>query len=136
MIARDFMTSIIITAEVSMSLSEAVKLMAAEDIGSLIVTRRDVLEGLVTSRDIIGAHLLSPEIYSTLTLEDVMTSPVVSVSGDADLGQVIAVMNRTGKKYLPVMEGNEVIGIVTATDVIRVLATMKGIADALPDNDY
>jgi CBS domain-containing protein len=136
MIVRDFMTSIIITAEVSMSLSEAVKLMAAEDIGSLIVTRGDVLEGLVTSRDIICAQLISPEVYSTMTLEDVMTSPVVSVSGDADLGQVIAIMSKTGKKYLPVMQGNEVIGIVTATDVIRVLATVKGIADALPDEDY
>ncbi len=133
MLVRDFMTSPIITAEVTTLVSEAVTLMAAEDIGSLIVTRGDVLEGLVTQREVLCAQLLSNEAYSLLTLSDIMTSPVVTVAEDADLGQVVSVMNRTGKKYLPVMQANEIIGIVTPTDVIRVLATVKLIADGMPD---
>ncbi|MFX1331661.1 MAG: cyclic nucleotide-binding/CBS domain-containing protein [Promethearchaeota archaeon] len=130
---RDFMTSLIVTSEADTPVKEAAKLMAAEDIGSLIVTRGDVLAGMVTRKEIIGARLLSDDAYSSLTVEDVMTSPVITISPDADLGQTIAVMDQAGVKCLPVIEGNAIIGVVSTSDVIRVLATMKHLADSAPD---
>ncbi|MFW9800815.1 MAG: cyclic nucleotide-binding/CBS domain-containing protein [Candidatus Thorarchaeota archaeon] len=133
MLVRDFMTSMIVTAEFETPVLEAARLMAAEDIGSLMVTRSDVLVGMVTRRDIIAAHLLSEDIYMSLSVEDIMTSPVISISPEADLGQAISVMNQTNAKCLPVMEGDSVIGVVSASDVIRVLATVKLIADGGPD---
>ncbi|MHA2378461.1 MAG: CBS domain-containing protein [Candidatus Thorarchaeota archaeon] len=132
MLVRDFMTSIIVTAESETPVLEAARLMAAEDIGSLMVTRGDVLIGMVTRKDVISAQLLSEDIYSSLSVEDIMTSPVVTISPDADLGQTISVMNQTDIKCLPVMEGDSVIGVVSASDVIRVLATVKLIADGAP----
>lgn len=132
MLVRDFMTSIIVTAESETPVLEAARLMAAEDIGSLMVTRGDVLIGMVTRKDVISAQLLSEDTYSSLSVEAIMTSPVVTISPDADLGQTISVMNQTDIKCLPVMEGDSVIGVVTASDVIRVLATVKLIADGAP----
>lgn len=129
---RDFMTPMIITADADTLVKEAAKLMAAEDIGSLIVTKADVLAGMVTRREVIGAQLLSEESYQALTVEDIMTTPVVTIGPEADLGQVIAVMNQTGKRRIPVIEGNDIIGVVTSTDIIRVLATWKLIADGVP----
>ncbi|MHA2024559.1 MAG: CBS domain-containing protein [Candidatus Thorarchaeota archaeon] len=129
---RDFMTALIITADVDTPVKEAAKLMAAEDIGSLLVTKADVLAGMVTRREMIGAHLLSEESYQSLTLEDIMTTPVVTIGPEADLGQTIALINQTGKRTIPVIEGTDIIGVVTTTDVIRVLATMKLIADGAP----
>ena len=129
---RDFMTSLILTAEVDTPLVNAAKLMAAEDVGSLIVTSSDVMAGIVTRKEVIAAQLLSEELFHTLTLEDIMTTPVVTIGPDADLGQVIALMNQADRLHIPVIEGNDIIGVVTATDVIRVLATMKMIADGAP----
>ena len=129
---RDFMTSLILTAEVDTHVVDAAKLLAAEDVGSLIVTKSDVLAGIVTRKEIIGAQLLSEELYHSLTIEDIMTTPVVTINPDADLGQVIALMNQAETRHVPVIEGNDIIGVVTATDVIRVLATMKMIADRAP----
>jgi CBS domain-containing protein len=126
------MTALIITAEADTPVKDAAKLMAAEDIGSLLVTKADVLAGMVTRREMIGAHLLSEESYQTLTVEDIMTTPVVTIGPDADLGQTIALMNQTGKRRIPVIEGNDIIGLVCTSDVIRVLATMKLIADGAP----
>jgi CBS domain-containing protein len=123
------MTSLIVAADHDTSVVEAARLMAAEDIGSLIVTKSDVLAGMVTRREIVGAQLLSDEAYHALVLSDVMTTPVITIGPEADLGQVIALMNQTGERHVPVVEGEAIIGIITATDVIRVLATMKGIAD-------
>jgi len=129
---RDFMTSLIITAEVDTLVIDAAKLMAAEDVGSLLITKADVLAGMITRREVIGAQLLSDESYQTLRVEDIMTTPVVTIGPEADLGQAISLMNQTGKRHIPVIEGNDIIGLVATTDIIRVLATMKLIADGAP----
>ena len=130
---RAFMTSFIVTAEADAPVIEAAKLMAAEDVGSLLITKSDVLAGMITRREVIGAQLLSDESYHSLCVEDIMTTPVVTIGPEADLGQTIALMNQTGVRHIPVIEGNDIIGLVAMTDVIRVLATMKLIADGAPD---
>ncbi|TXT55171.1 MAG: hypothetical protein BAJATHORv1_40080 [Candidatus Thorarchaeota archaeon] len=131
--AQDFMTSVIITAELNTPVIKAAKLMAAEDIGSLIVTKNETMTGIVTQRDIIAAQLLSDDVYNSLCLEDIMSSPVVSVGPNADLGQIIVLMDNTGKKHIPVIDGEVMVGIITAGDLIRVLATMKMIVDGVSE---
>ncbi|MFW9850851.1 MAG: cyclic nucleotide-binding/CBS domain-containing protein [Candidatus Thorarchaeota archaeon] len=134
MIVRNFMTAIIVTADCDALVVDAAKLMAAENVGSLIITQKDVLAGIVTRRDVIAAQLLSDDLYHAQTVEDIMTSPVVTVSPDADLGQVIAIMNQTGRRHLPVIEGDSIIGVVSASDIIRVLATVKLLAEGASDD--
>jgi CBS domain-containing protein len=129
---RDFMTSMIITADVDTLVVDAAKLMAAEDVSSLLITKSDVLAGMVTRKEVIGAQLLSEESYHSLCLSDIMTTPVVTIGPEADLGQAISLMNQTGKRHIPVIEGNDIIGLIAATDIIRVLATVKLIADGAP----
>lgn len=126
------MTSMIITAEADTLVRDAAKLMAVEDVGSLLVTKAEVLAGMVTRREMVGAQLLSRESYQTLCVEDIMITPVVTIGPEADLGQAIALMNQTGRRRIPVIEGSDIIGVVSATDIIRVLATMKLIADGAP----
>ena len=126
---KDFMTSLVITTEIDTPVVDAAKLMAIDDVGSLIVTKSDVLAGIVTRREIIGARLFSDQAYQSLVIGDIMTTPVVTIGPEAELGQAIGLMNQTGKRRIPVIEGNDIIGMISATDIIRVLATMKFIAD-------
>lgn len=128
MLVKDFKTAIIVTADHDVLVSDAAKLMAAENVGSLIITKGDVLAGLVTRRELIAAQLLSVELYHTLTLEEIMVTPVVTISPNADLGQVIALMNQTGRRHIPVIEGDDITGMISSSDVIRVLATVKLLA--------
>ncbi|MHA1615160.1 MAG: CBS domain-containing protein [Candidatus Thorarchaeota archaeon] len=132
---KDFMTSLVVTTEIDTPVVEAAKLMAIDDVGSLIVTKSDVLAGMVTRREIIGARLFSEESYQSLVVGDIMTAPVVTIGPDAELGQAIGLMNQTGKRRIPVIEGNDIIGMVSATDIIRVLATMKFLADGSIDEE-
>ncbi len=134
MLVRNFMTEIIVTAEEDVLVEDAAKLMAAESIGSLIITNDDVLSGMVTRQDVVSAQLLSEETYRSLTVGDIMHSQVVSVSPDSDVGQVISLMNSTGKHHLPVVDGDEIIGMVAASDIIRVLATFKLVAKATEED--
>jgi len=133
MLVRQFMTSLIVTADAATPVVEAARIMAVEDVGSVIVTKNDILVGLVTQKDIIAAQLMSEGVYHRLTLEDIMSSPVITINPDADLGQTIALMHQTRKRHIPVIEDDDIIGIVTSTDVLRVLATMKLIADSAPN---
>lgn len=132
---RDFMTDFIVTAEADTPVKDAARLMAAEDVGSLLVTKADVLAGMITRREIIGARVFSEETYQSLTVEDIMITPVVTIGPEADIGQAIGLINQTGRRRIPVIEGNDIIGVVTATDIIRVLATMKLIADGAPSEE-
>jgi len=132
---KDFMTSLVITTEIDTPVVDAAKLMAIDDVGSLIVTKSDVLAGIVTRREIIGARLFSDKSYQSLVIGDIMTTPVVTIGPDAELGQAIGLMNRTGKRRIPVIEGNDIIGMISATDIIRVLATMKFIADGSTEEE-
>ncbi len=133
MLVREFMTAEIVTAEADMLVRNAARLMAAEEIGSLIVTERDQLVGLVTHKDIIGAQLLSEEAYNKLTLGDIMTAPVVTINPEADLGQTVSLMYRSDRRHIPVVDGGIVVGVVTAADIIRVLATVKMVIEAIPE---
>ena len=129
------MTALIITADADTLVVDAAKLMAAEDVGSLLITKSDVLAGMVTRREIVGAQLLSEESLHSLCVSDIMTTPVVTIGPEADLGQAIALMNQTGIRHIPVIEGNDIIGLIATMDIIRVLATMKLIADGAPDDE-
>ena len=132
---KDFMTSLVITTAIDTPVIDAAKLMAIDDVGSLIVTKSDVLAGIVTRRETIGARLFSDESYRSLVIGDIMTSPVVTIGPEAELGQAIGLMNQTGKRRIPVIEGNDIIGMISATDIIRVLATMKFIADGSTEEE-
>jgi CBS domain-containing protein len=133
MMTKDFMTSTIVTIDESVPVTEAARLMAAEDIGSLFVTKNEVLIGVMTEKDIISAQLLSEEAFHGLVARDIMSTPLVSIDPNADLWEVIKLMDQTGKHHIPVIQGDSAIGVVTATDIIRVLATMKLIAEGAED---
>ncbi len=133
LLVKDFMTREIITVDETTSVVDAAKLMAAEDIGSLFITRGDAIIGIVTQRDVISAHLLSDSLYHSLTVSDVMSTPIVSIGPDVDIWDAICLMNQTGKRHIAVVDGDMTLGIVTATDVIRVLATMRLIAEGAKD---
>ena len=134
LLVRDFMTSLIVTADAETLVADAAKLMAAEEIGCLVVTKGDVLAGLVTRKDLIGATLLSEDVYVSLALGDIMTSPVVTINPEADLGQTISLMNQSSRRHIPVVEGTDIIGLVSSADIIRILATVKLIADGVPED--
>jgi len=59
----------------------------------------------------------------------------VTIGPEADIGQAISLINQTGYRYIPVIEGHDIIGLLATTDIIRVLATMKLIADGAEEEE-
>jgi CBS domain-containing membrane protein len=129
---RDLMTRGVITLDPQANLDEVSDLMRAHRIRHVpIVDAAGHLLGLVTHRDLLGKafgggqdlprSIRQPYLRS-IPVGEVMTRRVVTVEPDALLNDVARMMVARRLGCLPVVEGNRVIGILTATDFVRYVA--------------
>jgi CBS domain-containing protein len=141
--AKDVMTHPVISVSTQGSILEAVRLMLQHKVSGLpVFDESGNLAGIVTEGDflrrvetdtlrrrprwielIVGPGKLAEEYAraSTRNVRDVMTTEVHSVSEDAPLGEVVTIMEQNRIKRVPVMRGNEVVGIVTRANLLRAL---------------
>jgi len=95
------------------SLKEAAKIMSKKKIGSLIYVEKGAIKGILTERDIMKniSHLnkkISKIISKKVKVIDVMDS----------LEDAAKMMSKYKIKRLPVVDGDELVGIITATDLV------------------
>src|SRR5215213_405978 len=107
-------------ADVSMSVDAAIAQMQAGSLDCLLVTDQGALVGIFTDRDAILKVAGRPT--AGLTLGDVMThDPVILRSGDP-VAVAIHKMAVGGFRHVPIVEGGQPVGVVSARDVFRHLA--------------
>jgi CBS domain-containing protein len=114
---RDAMTQGVRSTAPTQSLADAAQMMKENDVGSLPVVEADRLVGIVTDRDIVVravAERVDPEAVS---VDEVASRDVVSVSPDEDLDDALAVMARHRVRRLPVVEDGRLIGMLAQADV-------------------
>jgi acetoin utilization protein AcuB len=125
---RTWMTPRPVTIDPEMSVPDAAALMKKSGFRRLIVTRHRDLVGIVTDRDLreaMPSDATSLSIWeinfliAKLKVKEIMTSNVVTISDDASLEQAAQIMLERRIGGLPVMNGPEIVGIVTTTDVLR-----------------
>ncbi|MFC4357730.1 CBS domain-containing protein [Halobium salinum] len=100
------------------TVTEAVRVMREHDIKALLVTSGP--PGIVTATDVLDAIADGREL-ATLTVADLMTTPVETVPPDLLLEEVAAMMTSLGINHLPVVDGDPV-GMVSSTDVTAQLS--------------
>jgi CBS domain-containing protein len=94
--------------------SKAAKLMAAKNVGAILVVEGDCLVGIFTERDIafrVVARGLDPQ---ATRLADVMTRAPHTVDPDQPFGYALLVMQEKGFRHLPVVQDSKPIGIVSS----------------------
>ncbi|MBU1974929.1 MAG: CBS domain-containing protein [Nanoarchaeota archaeon] len=117
------MSSPVVTTTPAATILEASKIMAKHRIGALIVVEDDMkLRGILTERDILVKVLAAEKEYNAMNVEDVMTTDVYTVGMDATLLDISKIMNKHGIRHAVVMEGEKVMGIVTARDLIELVS--------------
>jgi CBS domain-containing protein len=113
---RDAMTPDVLTTTPDKSIVDAAKLMRAQGRGSIVVVDRERPVAIVTERDFLKKVVAEGLTPNSVTVRQVMSSPLVTVSPTTSLRDAAAVM--TGKKIrrLPVVENGRLIGIITTSD--------------------
>ncbi|MCL1916147.1 MAG: CBS and ACT domain-containing protein [Desulfovibrionaceae bacterium] len=139
MLIRDWMTSEVIAVPAQLSMVKASRLMKEHGIRRLpVLDEQGALLGIVSDRDIKEASpskattLDMHELYyllSEIKVKDIMTKNPFSVRGDDPVEQAAALMLDRHIGGLPVVdEANRVIGIITDSDIFRVLLAITGAA--------
>lgn len=100
-------------------LNEAVALMVQHDVGSLAVMRGERLLGLITFREVLAAlHRRGGNLAGT-QVTDVMVREPFFGSPEDTVDYVRGVMTENHVRYLPVMEGDRLLGVISFHDVAK-----------------
>ena len=102
------------------SVSEAIARMVAENVGSVAVCDGSRLAGILTERDILRLAAEAAPM-GEIRVDEVMTTNVVTVSADADILAAARLMGERRVRHLPVVEGDNLLGLVGIRDVLGAL---------------
>ncbi|QFG02664.1 CBS domain-containing protein [Tepidiforma bonchosmolovskayae] len=109
------------TIAASAPIAEAVTELAARNIGALVVLDgAGAVAGIISERDIIRALAAGGPVLD-LPVADVMTRDVICGTLDDDLETVLAVMTSGHFRHLPVVDGGQLVGLVTTGDLAQAL---------------
>ncbi len=140
----------IISMLINQPVTEAAKLMAENQVGSVIITNGNLnkIQGIITKGDVINrvvGRALDPGI---IMVEDVMSKPVVFVSADETVENTMLIMGRENIERILIVEDNELtkpLGIVSTNDILkfapgllrihRERLLIKSIADEVPKEE-
>lgn len=98
---------------------EAVRAMAEHGIGALLVMRGETLTGIVSERDYARKVVLLGRASADTPVAHIMSSPVVTVDPQTSVQRCMLLMTERRIRHLPVVEGGEVIGIVSIGDLVK-----------------
>ena len=104
------------------TIQEAARIMNSEHVSSILVTQGNKLVGLLTDRD-IRTRCVAKGLSYDKSVNHIMSMELETVFDDTLLAEALLSMTRKKIHHLPVMKGNEPIGILTTSDVIRHLST-------------
>lgn len=138
MLVGERMSSPVIALEPKTPISEALMLFREKRIRRAPVISHHRLVGIVAERDLLYA---SPSpvsslsvwelnyLLSKLTVDEVMTREVITVAEDATIEEAALLMADKRVGGLPVMRGHEVVGIITETDLFKILLELMSVRE-------
>lgn len=103
------------------SVYDAIKLMADKDIGALLVREETNTVGLISERDYVRNVVLHGRSSQATAVREIMTPRVVCAHPDQTLEECMAVMTEKRVRHLPVMDDNQVYGIISIGDLVKAM---------------
>ncbi len=121
--AGDIMSTNVAMVSPSSSVVSAAKIMSSNNVSCLIVSDNREVLGIVTETDMLKKTVASGNDFCKMKVEQIMSSPVRSVSPDLSVMDASSIMETENIRRLVVLDKGRSIGIITQTDVVRALAS-------------
>ncbi|HLN44325.1 MAG: cyclic nucleotide-binding/CBS domain-containing protein [Chloroflexota bacterium] len=121
--AQELMSQDIITTTPETSLDEAARIMGSKHIGSLIVMQYKTPVGIITERDLLSKVLALGLFLSDEKVKEIMSYPLTGISRTAKIKEIAQLMI-SKKGRLAVFDAGLLVGIVTASDLIKSLPSV------------
>jgi len=101
------------------SVFEALKLMAEMNTGVVLVLEGGQVEGILSERDCARRHDLDNRTARDTLVKDIMTPKVLYVQATQTLEECVTIMIDKNIRHLPVFEGDELVGLISARDALK-----------------
>ncbi|MEJ2618813.1 MAG: putative nucleotidyltransferase substrate binding domain-containing protein [Candidatus Thiodiazotropha sp.] len=107
-----------VTANVNGTIREIAMVMSEKNISSMMLMENEHLVGMSTDRD-LRKRCVAAGVSPDSAVSDIMTTDLKTVQEDTLIIQALMIMTKLRVHHLPVMRGNRVVGMITATDLAR-----------------
>jgi CBS domain-containing protein len=98
---------------------DALQLMANKNTGAVLVLEGGKVEGILSERDCIRKVELHGRTVRDTRVKDIMTSKVLYVQAGQTLEECVAIMIDKNIRHLPVFEGEDLVGLISARDALK-----------------
>ncbi|MDL5503415.1 MAG: CBS domain-containing protein, partial [Candidatus Methanoperedens sp.] len=121
------MTRNVVAIDIKCDVQQLAQKMLTYKVGSVIITDKKQPVGIVTERDIVKKIVSKNLRPDDISIKELMTTPLISVSSRDDVTETMHKMVKLEIRRLPVVENGRLIGIITDTDLLAVSAEMGNI---------
>jgi len=109
----------VVSVNGTMTIENAVKLMNAQGIGSLVVMENGKPAGIVTERDMLTRVLLASKDPKKTKVGKVMSQPLIVGTTQMKLEEAVRLMIKHKIKKLPITQNGKLVGLMTLTDILH-----------------
>jgi len=113
------MSKNVLTLDKSTSLQEAAENMKKLNVGCVIVTENNNPIGIITERDFVTKIVAEGRPLFT-EIQEVMSSPLITIDSEETIWEASELMKEKSIHKLPVKENEQIVGIVTTTDIVKI----------------
>ncbi|MDP1714825.1 MAG: CBS domain-containing protein [Anaerolineales bacterium] len=106
------------SVEATQTVLEALKVMAKAKIGAILITESGKIIGIFTERDYLYKGELEGRSAKDTQIKDVMVQRMITVTNDTTVDQCMALMKQYHIRHLPVVENDQLAGLVSIRDVM------------------
>ena len=99
--------------------ADAVATMAKENLGSLVVLERGRMVGMLTFHELLRAVAQRSGSLGEVRVADIMVHDPVVAAPDMEVNDLRRMMLESGARYLPVMQGSKLLGVISFRDVAK-----------------
>jgi signal-transduction protein with cAMP-binding, CBS, and nucleotidyltransferase domain len=117
---HEVMSKKVITANHGTSISDVAKIMTEKKVGSVVVVEDDKSVGIITEQDIARKVVAEGKDVNNTKVNEVMEKDLIFTLSSRDLYDAVLLMGKTEIKHLPVIDNGQLVGIITAKDIIRI----------------
>ena len=104
---------------------QALEMLEEKNIGALLVMAGDSLVGLLSERDYVRKVKLKGYSSTDLSVEEIMSTPVLTVSPKTTVDECMHCMTNTRCRHLPVVDEGKVVGVVSIGDLVNWIMTVQ-----------
>jgi len=109
----------LITADPGGRAVDAVKTMAEQNLGSLVVLEQGRMTGMLTFHELLAALAKRSGALGELKVSEIMQRDPVTASPEMEVNDLRRTMLDTGARYLPVMQDGKLLGVISFRDVAK-----------------